>query len=361
MCTGVSEPDWDELFMEAALDPDLWKQALGVLADQTGSARGQLIGIGADWSVPFNVVTAMDQQALREFVAIDGASPEISYRALANQRHRPGTVVHEGDYRAAMPALTTDNYVDYCHRHDVAHGCQSAIHSDAQGIVGLSVLRTRADGVTTETDRAVFARASKAAARAVRLQLRLSGQQAALLTGALEQMKMAAFVLGPAGHVLAATPAATGLLQSGDLALCDGKVSAPRDGRQLDELLSALFSDSKQAPLYARVRRGEDRPDIVIEGYRMPPRGWLVQDIARAMLVVRQSESAPAVLRATFGLTPAEADVAVALFRGESRASIAERRSVTQETLRGQIKAIYAKSGVCGEASLMRLFASLLR
>jgi DNA-binding CsgD family transcriptional regulator len=64
-------------------------------------------------------------------------------------------------------------------------------------------------------------------------------------------------------------------------------------------------------------------------------------------------------LRRSFGLTPAEADITLALFSGETRVSIAERRSVARDTLRGQIKAIYAKTGVSSEAALMRLLASI--
>jgi DNA-binding CsgD family transcriptional regulator len=64
-------------------------------------------------------------------------------------------------------------------------------------------------------------------------------------------------------------------------------------------------------------------------------------------------------LRRAFGLTPAEADIALALFSGETRLSIAQRRSVARDTLRGQIKAIYAKTGVSSEAALMRLLASI--
>ena len=61
-----------------------------------------------------------------------------------------------------------------------------------------------------------------------------------------------------------------------------------------------------------------------------------------------------------YGLTPAEADIAMRLFDGKSRSQIAAERDVAAETLRGQIKRIHAKCGVNGEAALMRLLAAFL-
>jgi hypothetical protein len=39
--------DWDDIFMQAALQPDLWLAALDTLATRTGSTHGQLIGLAA--------------------------------------------------------------------------------------------------------------------------------------------------------------------------------------------------------------------------------------------------------------------------------------------------------------------------
>ncbi|MSO75674.1 MAG: helix-turn-helix transcriptional regulator [Alphaproteobacteria bacterium] len=60
-------------------------------------------------------------------------------------------------------------------------------------------------------------------------------------------------------------------------------------------------------------------------------------------------------LRALYGLTPAEADVAVALAEGKTLDRVAEERGVSRETVRFQLKAIYAKTGTSRQAELARL------
>lgn len=56
-----------------------------------------------------------------------------------------------------------------------------------------------------------------------------------------------------------------------------------------------------------------------------------------------------------FQLTPAEADIALALASAHSAKSIARDRDVSHHTVRTQIKAIYAKLGVNRHVELVRL------
>ncbi|MFZ5670938.1 MAG: hypothetical protein ACOY4K_15730 [Pseudomonadota bacterium] len=63
---------------------------------------------------------------------------------------------------------------------------------------------------------------------------------------------------------------------------------------------------------------------------------------------------APVFARA-FGATPAEARIAAALARGLTAREAAAEFGVTEHTVRGQVKALYAKSGVCSIRDLARL------
>jgi DNA-binding CsgD family transcriptional regulator/PAS domain-containing protein len=64
-------------------------------------------------------------------------------------------------------------------------------------------------------------------------------------------------------------------------------------------------------------------------------------------------------LQRQLGLTPAEAHVALSLTKGLTYREAAQQRHVTEETLRSQVKAIYAKTRVCQKNSLTRLVLSL--
>ena len=57
-----------------------------------------------------------------------------------------------------------------------------------------------------------------------------------------------------------------------------------------------------------------------------------------------------------WGLTPAEADVALFAIKGLSTAEIAALRQVSEGTVKAQTAAIYRKAGVTGRSQLLSLF-----
>lgn len=59
---------------------------------------------------------------------------------------------------------------------------------------------------------------------------------------------------------------------------------------------------------------------------------------------------------ATWGLTPAERDVALFAIKGLSTADIARMRDTSEGTVKAQTNAIYRKAGVSGRPQLLSLF-----
>ena len=68
----------------------------------------------------------------------------------------------------------------------------------------------------------------------------------------------------------------------------------------------------------------------------------------------------PAVLAAQFGLSPAEAQVAAALADGSSVNELADRRRVSRETVRAQVRAILLKTGLRSQGRLVGLLSRSL-
>lgn len=364
---GVVRPDWDDVFMAAALEPQRWMDALDTMARHSGASHGQLIGIGGGRDVPFNLITNAEGWPVRELEA-GGYLPEVNFRIAANNnalaRGHYDPVLHEEDYDAAKPALTGDLYLDFCERIDIPHGCQTNLVLDEVGLVGLATLRSRRDGRTTHEDRRVFAQAAAAARRAVRLQERLEGQQAQLLAGAFDAMDLTAFILDACGRLMAMTSAAEARLMAGDVRLRDGVPDAPGTPHALGQAVAALRADDGPAHVQLRVDTAERQAPLFLEGFRLPSRPWSLGKLPHAILVTRQPRrdraGVVAFLTAIYGLTGAEADIAIRLFEGKPRGDIAEARGVTPETLRGQIKALYAKTGTESEAALVRMLAAIM-
>ncbi|PSO12941.1 MULTISPECIES: helix-turn-helix transcriptional regulator [unclassified Sphingobium] len=63
----------------------------------------------------------------------------------------------------------------------------------------------------------------------------------------------------------------------------------------------------------------------------------------------------PARLRELFDLTPLESEIAALLAQGQSVRAVAERLGITQNTTRGYLKSLFAKTGVHRQAELVRL------
>ena len=70
-------------------------------------------------------------------------------------------------------------------------------------------------------------------------------------------------------------------------------------------------------------------------------------------------EGAAAMLQGRFGLTPAQADLTVALFGGESLQEYADRRERSLNTVRTHLKEVFAKTGARRQAELVSKLATL--
>lgn len=360
--------DWNDTFLTAALEPEKWPEALDKMAGQLRATHGQLIGVGGTRDIPFNIVTNFERRGLESFAEIDGGSPLANYRiAACNQdivRGRYDGILHEKHYDATIPRLATKQYVEWCDEYDIPFGCQTNLVVDQAGIVGLAILRKRKEGRTTVAERRLFAKVAVAARRAVRLQERLEGEQARLLAGAFDAIAAAAFILDAGGRVQAMTASAEKLIADGDITLRNRLLQADALPLSLAQAVRALTTDGGLDHVRLRINCPDGRPARFMEGFRLPGRPWSLGHLPHAIMVVRQPQRDRAgisgFLSALYRLTATEAEIAMRLFDGMSRNDICEERSVTAETLRGQVKSICAKTGSQNEADLMRLLGAIM-
>lgn len=363
-----TESDWDDIFMQAALQPEMWLDALGALAAHTGSAHGQLIGVGGAREIPFNIVTEFDTALIDHFAASGWGSETHNFRVAASNRHVErgyyDPVLHEDHYDQVIPQLASSDYLDWCEDIGIPFGCQTNLVIDNFGLVGLATLRNRKDGRTTLAQRKIFARGAKAARRAVRLQEKLEGEQAKLLAGAFDAIQVSAFIIDGRGHLLAHSVGADAMLETGDVRLTGRSIDAAGAPFTLRQAVQALIADDGLDHVRTRIATANDRPQLMIEGFRLPARDWSFGKLPHAILIAngprRDRAGMAHYLAAIYRLSPAEADIALRLFEGKPRLQIATERGVTAETLRGQIKQIHLKCGVDSEAGLMRLLAPIL-
>jgi DNA-binding CsgD family transcriptional regulator len=351
-------------FAAAALDGSRWIGALRAMADATGSKHGQLIGIGGPRTIPFNWVSELDEKPIRDFIAISGGSPTINPRVYAGAITDVLEIAHEDHYDASLPHLTSDVYLDYTLEHDIPFGCQTKLSEDENGLIGLALLRSEREGRTTPDDHALFAAIIPHARSAVRIHAALERDAPLLLAGALDRMGSAAFICDAHGMIHAMTPAAEQHLAAGALRSAAGLLTAPAPGDAA--AIAAALAAAGRAPRGGApisIALMGDRGPLIVDVIALPHLPWTLSLRPRLLVIVRSARmhtGASGLLQRAYALTGAEADIAIRLAMGEARSAIADVRAVSLDTVRSQIKAIFAKLGVARETELAALVAPLL-
>ena len=365
----ASERSLEELCLSAPFEPDGWDAALRRLASETRSARGQLIAFGGPSTIPLNWVTDPDPGFIEEFPLINGGSPDVNWRVASTGA--PLELAWEQHYEKARRRLRSEIYDDFADRFDMPFGCQTVLLHAEKVFYGLATLRSRSDGLTSEGDREVFARAAPHVLTAVRLQQSMENQGAALVAGAFEALGGAVFVCDGGGRVQALTCAAEARLREAvGLRMVGGRLIAdrPDDDRALQGALRRVLGDPDPSPGGAQfwLRSGaSDLPSHRCEVLPLPRREWCLGFEPRAIVSLHSPEcidrARAAQLQGLLGLTRAETEIALLAAGGMSREEIARARGATVNTVSSQLKSIFMKADVTREAQLVAFLNRLLR
>ena len=193
----------------------------------------------------------------------------------------------------------------------------------------------------------------RAIARAICARARFVRDRAAAhLDGAAPD---AALLLGSEGQLRLANGPAQGLFERGTLVQPAGRV------RPRDAAASTAFSER-----FATVRKGRSAPPLVVaDGERFAclvlepgPEFRDERSILLSVRPVRPADWTREAVWAQFELTPREADVVLRLCRGRSTVDIAADTGLARESVRINLKRVFAKTGTRGQAELVQLVLS---
>ncbi len=194
----------------------------------------------------------------------------------------------------------------------------------------------------------------------------IEAYDAAQAIGALNTVGIAAFLCDAQARVRAMTPCARSLLdQDRGLVISGGRLQAASAGPDLTATIRRLAvgqADADQATtLLIPVETG---PALVLDITPLIREDWAANLPVRVLVTSRGRpalEGRPEpVLQVSFGLTQAEAEVAIQLARGVTPPDIARARLVSLATVRTQIRNLYLKTGVSHRAALAARLAALL-
>ena len=346
-----------ELFQAAALGQVGWARPLEALGRLTGSTGGELIGLGGEALVPFNLMTGVPEETAADFEAAGGGDPAVNSRVRIGSRINELHVLDESAFTTASDMRRNPAYADWIHRYDMHNVCLTPLVKTPEKLVGLALLRSARQGNVSAEEKRAFAAGAAHARAAVRTHLALEAQGERLLAGAMEAVRAVAFFCDRGGRVHAMTATAEALVAEGDvLVLRGGQLSTAceADRAALDSALGAVLGgEAPSQVVIARRLGGDDR--ALIEVAPLPPSCAPGFD-RRALVIVHSArpdaQRIAAAARALFGLSAAEAGVAAQLAAGRSPAAIAHERGVSLGTVRSQVRRIYEKAGVASQLEL---------
>ncbi|MFE3953470.1 helix-turn-helix transcriptional regulator [Nocardia sp. NPDC059091] len=170
------------------------------------------------------------------------------------------------------------------------------------------------------------------------------------------------------GRVDYANPAALAILGAGDGlrlgALARLESNDPAVSSRLRRLLAAAAqTGSSNAAARLLIPRDRDRLPLTVSILPLCPGSQESPRRAALMVIVDPEREEPGgreTLRELYGLTRAESQVAFEVLRGSGLASVAEELYISVNTARTHLRQVFAKTGTCRQAELVRLLSCVL-
>lgn len=275
-------------------------------------------------------------------------------RMLTNNR------VITGDHAIDVEAYRRSEYWnDFAAHHGQGfHMMGARISLDGGRFALIGMLRPEACGHFDTAETALLDRLVPHLRQAIDLRLRLDAAvtgsaNAALLAGALGT----AAVLRPDGVLHVAPPAFTAAAARLGLSLAGGQVTLPdtRAAARFAALLGRIAEGGAGGVLEITPPDSTERSFLELR--RLPGEA---QFLLLTLRMPRPTAERRAIIRETFTLSPAEADVALAMLEGASAEQIAERRGTALSTVRTQWGQVLLKAQVANTRELARLAGRML-
>jgi DNA-binding CsgD family transcriptional regulator len=361
----------------APFRPEQWMTALELLAGATHSSHAELIGGERPNRIPIKLISNLSDSSAELIRAWDESMRrEPVQNPMLDRGWRTGIleIVSDDEVISRDDRKHHRVWNEYYNKIDMPHMCFTSLWRDGdRRQLVLSLMRSHRDGPIGPGDRKVFAVAARAWRDAANMSRALKQEGTRVLAGAFDSLDIAAAVLDGFGSCASLSPAAEAVvrdgrlfrLRMGNLELVGGavgKAECPLAGGpiRLDAALQPCVGCVTRSGVSGRGGARQScairisRPQGGAVELRLSPLPRTETDLgfgAAAIIVIEQNaDRTRAELAAEIAatLTPAERRVALDMLNGQRPAEIAAHRRVTVETVRSQLKRIYAKAGVAG-------------
>jgi DNA-binding CsgD family transcriptional regulator len=189
----------------------------------------------------------------------------------------------------------------------------------------------------------------------------LGGQFAAL---ALDYLETGVLVLDCSLRIHFASAAAKRLLETGRLCARNGLLSSPEDSEatRLRRIVKQCTEAASAGPVQMTFHRLAEVDDVLCLALVAVPAGGFTPDRPFVLVFAAKpcDDALPDIrqLRSQFGLTDAQAKLAIEIAKGEGLRASTRRLGIAMSTGRSHLKQIFQKTETRRQAELVRLIAA---
>ena len=351
---------------DAASDPALWERFLQRLAAETGATSAALVMYdAAHKSYALSSHWQFDPEAVKLYGQHYGSLDIWGQRALAK---RASLVCNSETLSPFTELIGTEIYNDFLVRFGIEHGMFALFENTGSRLVSCSLFRDSSRGSFQVSQLEILRFLAPHVQRAVKLHAqfcemrdRTTGFEAAL-----DSLLIGVIFFDANGEVLRMNRSASefvsekdGLLATSTGLRAERPVESDLLARAIQQATRTVSGVSLGGTILVS-RRTRPPLQVLISPVRHSNafNCFTAEPVSAIAFVVdpsRRQRPAEDVLRAMFRLSPAECRVALLLSDGRAPKEIANVVSVTENTVRSQIKSILSKTGVQKQTQLIRL------
>ncbi|MCC6540015.1 MAG: helix-turn-helix transcriptional regulator [Bryobacterales bacterium] len=351
---------------DAAENPALWEPCMELLCRATESANGAILRHNLLNNHSAGTYFGFDRTAIEPyfqyFSSVNPWLPKPGYTEAVPGAHEAWRGI---DFVPNTRLRRTEFYTDWGRQHDVVNSIGAGLAIEGADLTYLCFGRGDRDGIHSDEAVALSTRLLPHLRRALGVQA-LRAQIANLKTAA-GSVPQALLLVSRHGRVVERTAEAGRLIESRTVLTVErtGRLAAvnPLDRAAWDALLAS------SQPSLARLAGRGTGDDVVaaaepVKGsatahhpFTSADAGLLVITLLPLSQTMRHGGGERAA--ALFGLTPAEARLAVTLTACGSLDRSAEQLDISRNTAKTQLAAIFRKTGAARQGEVIRLFAQI--
>jgi DNA-binding CsgD family transcriptional regulator len=347
----------DDIY-EAAIIPERWRGVLDRLA-QIADAEGTLLFAAAPGEPRW-----ICSEQIRPSIEVWANSPYF----LSDPRGQRLVPRRDARFLTDLDEFTLEElecdpyYTTFLRKYGLGWCVGTAIHSPAGDTLVFSIEKAYEKGPVPSEVAASLDPLRPHLARAALLSARLGLERARATVEGLNLIGLPAAVLAHKGRALAVNETLIGYSPDIRIAASDRLEFSNPNAQALFVKACEGRARNLGAGASVPVPRSPTRPPFVAHLVPMRGRGRDIFSGAELLLyltpVIQQAGPPPEILQALFDLSPAEARVAAMIAEGHSVKVIAEQLSVQPNTVRAQLKAVFAKTGTGRQGELVSLLRS---